>query len=141
MTGRPTALVVAAALLCSPAATAKDFGPADLRVCDAKRCVSIVNRAALRAFSSFYYGEGRATAVAKPRLGAPAFSIRFRDGFAAGLVGSAKLDRSLVYGLNCGRFRRGRWYRLPTAAARGVRRLSTPLTPLRITRRAPPRSC
>ena len=141
MTGRPTALVVAAALLCSPAATAKDFGPGDLRVCDAKRCVPIVNRAALRAFRSFFYGDGRATYVPKPRVGAPAFEIRFGDGWPAGLVGSRKLDRALVYGLNCGRFRRGRWYRLPARAAREVRRLSAPLTPLPVTQRAPPRSC
>jgi hypothetical protein len=135
------ALVVAAALLCSAAATAKDFQPGGLRVCDAKRCAVIENREALRAFSSFFYGDGRATPVPKPRLGAPAFEIRFEDGWPAGLVGSAKLDRSLVYGLNCGRFRRGRWYRLPARAAREVRRLSAQLTPLRVTRRPPPPSC
>jgi len=102
------ALVATIALLCSSAATAKDFAPGDLRVCGAKRCVPIESRDAVRAFSAFYYGEGRAMVVAKPALGAPAFEIRFRDGGKAGMVGSARLDRSLVYGLNCGRFRRGR---------------------------------
>ena len=135
------ALVVAAVLVCCSAATAKDFGPGDLRVCGAKRCVTIENRDALRSFSAFYYGDGRATVVGRPRLGAPAFEIRFRNGSAAGIVASAKLDLARVYGLNCGRFRRGRWYRLPTRAAREVRRLTVRLTPLRVTRRAPPRSC
>ena len=135
------ALVVAAMFVCCSAATAKDFGPGDLRVCGAKRCVPIENRDALRAFSAFYYGDGRATVVGRPRLGAPAFEIRFRNGSAAGIVASAKLDRALVYGLNCGRFRRGRWYRLPARATLEVRRLSAQLVPLRVTRRPPPRSC
>jgi hypothetical protein len=134
------ALLAAAALLCSSAATAKDFGPGDLRVCGAKRCVPLQNRDALRAFSSFYYGDTRVAMVSRPRASAPAFELRFRDGGAAGLVGSAKLDRTLVYGLNCGRFRRGRWYRLPARAALEVRRLSVPLAPMRVGRRVP-RSC
>jgi hypothetical protein len=141
MTPRRVALVATTVLLCSSAATAKDFAPGDLRVCGAKRCVAIESRDAVRAFSSFYYGEGRVAIVARPRLGAPTFEIRFRDGSKAGMVASAMLDRALVYGLNCGRFRRGRWYRLPARAALEVRRLSAPLTPLRVTRRAPPRSC
>jgi hypothetical protein len=131
----------AGALLCSGAATAKDFSPGDLRVCGAKRCVAIENRVALRAFSDFYWGGGRVAVVGRPRVGAPAFVIRFRDGSAAGMVASSKLDRARVYGLNCGRFRRGRWYQLPARAAMEVRRLSAPLTPIRLTRRAPPRSC
>jgi hypothetical protein len=140
MAVRRIALLAAAGVFFC-AATAKEFGPGDLRVCGAKRCVPIEKRDELRAFSSFYYGDGRAAVTRKPRLGAPAFEIRFRDGSAAGIVASAKLDRARVYGLNCGRFRRGRWYRLPARAVLAVRPLSASLTPLRVTRRAPPRSC
>jgi hypothetical protein len=95
MAGRGVALLAAAALLCSSAATAKDFGPG-LGVCGVKRCAVIENRSALRAFSSFYYGDGRATAVPRPRVGAPAFEIRFQDGSAAGMVASTKLNRARV---------------------------------------------
>jgi hypothetical protein len=142
MAGRPIALIAAAAIFfCGSAATAKDFGPGDLRVCGAKRCVPIENRNALRAFSAFYYGAGRAAVTRPPPLGAPAFEIRFRDRGAAGIVASARLDRARVYGLNCGRFRRGRWYRLPARITLEVRRLSAGLAPLHVTRRPPPPSC
>jgi hypothetical protein len=133
--------LAAGALLCTGAATAKDFSPGDLRVCGAKRCVPIVSPTALRAFSAFYYGGGRVAVVSKPRIGAAAFEIRSRNGYPAGLVASAKLDRTLVYGLNCGRFRGARWYRLPARAALEVRRLSRPLEPLRVPRATPPPSC
>ena len=141
MAGRRIALAVAAGIFCSSAALAKDFGPGDLRVCGATRCVPIEKRAALRAFSAFYFGDGRAAVAGRPPVGAPAFEIRFRDRSAAGVIAGRNLDRARVYGLNCGRFRRGRWYRVPARVRREVRRLSAALTPLRVTRRPPPRSC
>jgi hypothetical protein len=141
MAGRWIALAVAAGIFCSSAALAKDFGPGDLRVCGATRCVPIEKRDALRAFSAFYFGDGRAVGAGRPPVGAPAFEIRFRDGSAAGIVAGSKLDRARVYGLNCGRFRRGRWYRVPARVRLEVSRLSAGLTPLRVTRRPPPPSC
>jgi hypothetical protein len=50
------ALLASAAVICTPAATAQEFEPGDLRVCNARRCVPITNRVVPRAFSSFYYG-------------------------------------------------------------------------------------
>jgi hypothetical protein len=142
MSGRFTlgALVVTAALLGSTAATAKDLAPGDLRVCGAKRCLPIMDREVLRTLSSFYWGGGSPVVAHAPRANTPALALRFRNGYAAGLVGGTRLDRALVYGLNCGRFRRGTWYRLPARAARGVRELAASVTPLRVTASVP-RSC
>jgi hypothetical protein len=135
-------LLATAALLSVSAATAKDFGPGDLRVCSARHCVPIVDRAVLRTFSSFYYGgRPRPRIVRAPRAGAPALQLEFRNGFAAEIVGGPGLDRTLVYGLNCGRFRRGTWYRLPPRAADEVRRLGRRLKPLRVNPASVPRSC
>jgi hypothetical protein len=133
------AAFIAASLLVTPAATAKDFEPGDLSVCNRTRCLAIINPAVLSLFSSFYYREGRATAVRAPRRGAPAFRLQI-DGSVAGLVATARLDRALVYGLNCGRFHRGDWYSLPARAALELRRLTAGLVPLRVTRFVP-RSC
>ena len=136
-----TAFLGAALLLGVSTAAAKDFQPGDLRVCGAAQCRPVTSRTALRAFSSFYYGDDRVAVVRAPRLGAPAFEVRFRDGGVAALVASAKLDRTRVYGLNCGRFRRGRWYRLSPRAALAVRNLSAGLGPLHVPRGPAPRSC
>ena len=107
--GRRIALVAAALLVCTSAAPAKDFSPGGLRVCGANRCVPIMNRKAVRAFSAFYYGARPVRVVPKPRIGAPAFEIRFQDGHVVGMVGGIRLNRASVYGLYCERFRRGRW--------------------------------
>ena len=48
-------LVAVSALLVLPSAAAKDFGPGDLRVCNATRCVAIVNPDVLPQLGSFYY--------------------------------------------------------------------------------------
>jgi hypothetical protein len=137
---RRLALLASAAPIFASVALAKDFGPGDLRVCGAERCISIGHRDALRAFSSFYYGDSRVVVVRTPRLGTRAFELRFKDGGVAGIVAGPGLDRTRVYGLNCGRFRRGTWYRLPARAAREVRTVSARLEPLRVTRSVP-RSC
>lgn len=127
------ALAVSAALVAADLGTAKDFGPGDLRVCNAKRCVPIMNRDVLPAFGSFLYSGRRPAAASKPRLGEPVFELRFDNGYVTGIVGTAKLDRFLSYGVNLNRFRRGTWYRLPTRAARELRRLTERLEPLRLT--------
>ena len=132
--------LLAAGLICASAATAKDFEPGDLRLCNAGRCIPIRDRGLLLAFSSFYYGEGRPAVVRPPRRGARAFELRFRNGYVSGLVGGGRLDRMLVYGVNCGRFRRGKWYRLPARTVRQLSRLAIPLAPLHVTGSVP-RSC
>lgn len=120
-------------------AVAKDFRPGDLRACNAAKCVGIVDRGALKTFSGFYYGDRPVERALAPRLGAPAFRLKLGD-MVAGIAATRRLDRVLVYGLYCGRFRRGIWYRLPTRAAVTLRRVTAGLAPLRVTGRVP-RSC
>jgi hypothetical protein len=157
VTVRALAALGALAAVLVPAAHAKDFRPGDLRVCNAERCVAITNRAALEALGGFYYGgtcppaalkDGACMpnertpprAVPAVKLGEPAFELRFRNGYATGIVATARLDRFLSYGVNLGWFRRGRWYRVPAPAARELRRLASDLQPLRVTRAALARS-
>ena len=132
-------LIAAGALLAVPAAVAKDFGPGDLRVCGRAHCVPIVNRSLLRVLSSYYWGPGRPARAAPVRNGAPAFELRFRNGYASGIVASSRLDRFRAYGFFCGRFVRGRWYRFPARASAALRRLTAGFRPLRVS--APPPSC
>jgi hypothetical protein len=117
------------------AAQAKDFRPGDLRVCNAKRCVAIVNPEVVAELGPFYYyGRPRPRVAMAPRIGAHAFELRFRNGYPTGIAATARLDRFLSYGVNLERFRRGRWYRLPHAVSVELRRLTAGLAPLRVTR-------
>ena len=134
-------MLAAAALAATPAATAKEFRPGDLRVCNAHRCVPIVNRTVLPLLGRFYYFDTQVAHVAdRPRLGARAFELRFRNGYVTGIVASAGLDRFLSYGVNLGRFERGIWYRVPAGAAAELRRLTAGMKPLRLTKAALARS-
>jgi len=133
------ALVVTLIVFGTPAASAKDFEPGDLHVCNHARCVSVTNAYVTRLFSSFYYGDGRVRVAAKPRVGAPAFELRLGS-LVLGLAATARLDRALVYGIYCERFHRGVWYRLPARSAQELRRVTTELRPLRF-RGVAPRSC
>ena len=133
-------LTAALALLATPAAVAKDFQPGDLRLCNAKRCVPVMNLRAVKALAGFYYTGSQPARAPAVRLGAPAFQLRFDNGYVTGIVATKKLDRFLSYGVYLGRFQRGSWYRLPEAAARELRCLAAGLTPLRVTRAALDRS-
>ena len=133
------ALVVTLVVFGTPAASAKDFEPGDLHVCNHARCVSVTNAYVTRLFSSFYYGDGRVRVAAKPRVGALAFELRLGS-LVLGLAATARLDRALVYGIYCERFHRGVWYRLPARSAQELRRVTTELRPLRF-RGVVPRSC
>ncbi len=132
-------LIATAGLLAVPAAVAKDFRPGDLRVCGQAHCVPIMNRSLLRVLSSYYWGPTRVTRAAPVRNGASAFELRFRNGYASGIVASARLDRFRAYGFFCGRFQRGKWYGFPARASAALRKLTAGLRPLRVS--APPRSC
>jgi hypothetical protein len=134
-------LVVAAALLIASAATAKEFQPGGLRVCGVKRCAPITDQKVLDTFSAFLYGSQPARAVHAPAAGARIIDLRFKDRWRAGIVGGTRLDRMLVNGLNCGRFSRGSWYRLPPRASLEVRRLAATLGPVRRIPIRVPRSC
>ena len=128
-------LLLVAALVAVPAAGAKDFRPGDLRICSGRHCVAVTNRAALKVLSRFYYASAdtQPARARAPRLGAPAFELRFSDGYVTGVVATAKLDRFLSYGVNLGRFLPKRWYRVPAEAARDLRRLARTLEPLHVT--------
>ena len=130
------ALLTAAALTATPAAVAKDFKPGDLRICNAHRCVPIANRAVLPLLGRFYYSDQVAHVADRPRLGAPAFKLRFRNGYVTGIAASARLDRFLSYGVNLGRFERGVWYKVPARIASELRALTAGMKPLRVTKAA-----
>ena len=105
------------ALVVAGGALAKEFPPGSLMVCGATQC-RVVTDAQSRAFSSLLWGDRPVSRAPTPRVGSPIFQLRFENG-PAGAVISATAIR--VHGLRCGRFERGRWYRLPTAL-RGVAR-------------------
>jgi hypothetical protein len=130
------ALCAVAALLLVPGAVAKDFKPGDLRICNASRCVKIVDRHVLPTIGAFYYRGGTPQRAQTPPLGAQAFELRFVNGYATGIVAGPKLDRFLSYGVNLERFRRGAWYRVPPRFAAELRRLACGLRPLRVTKAA-----
>lgn len=142
--------LLAAAAFAASSAPAKNFEPGDIRVCNADRCLPLTNRAALDALSGFFYGGACAPAALKdgactedertppahvsavPR-GAPAFQLRYLNGYVTGIVAGASLDRFLSYGVHVGWFARGRWYRIPAQAAQELRRLTAALKPLHVT--------
>ena len=128
--------LAAAALLAVPAATAKEFEPGDVRLCNSKRCVVITNEPLLDALSSFVYGGPQPARAAPVVLGAPYFELRFRNGYVAGIFATARLDRWLSYGVILERFKRGRWYVVPAPTAAALRRVTSRLRPIPLTRAA-----
>ena len=133
------AAVLTAVVLCVPAA-AKNFGPGDLSVCNAQRCVPVVKRSVLPALGAFYYSGPAPEVMPAARMGAPMYQLRFDNGYVTGIVATRSLDRFLSYGVHLERFQRGTWYRVPEGLAREFRRLAADLRPLRVTRRAVRRS-
>jgi hypothetical protein len=129
-------LLLAAAMVFAASAAAKNFQPGDLRLCNAKSCVSVGDQKALDALSAFYYGSRQPRQIRPPALRVPYYELRFTNGYATGIVATAALDRFLSYGVNLDQFARGRWYRVPAAAAAELRRLAASLEPLRLTRTA-----
>jgi hypothetical protein len=129
-------LVALWALLVLPSASAKDFHPGDLRVCNATRCVAIVNRAVLPQLGAFYYGGPSPAQVRRPALGAPYYELRFRNGYVTGIVATRRLDRFLSYGVYLGRFARDKWYAVPRRMSDEICQLTVGLRPLRVTRAA-----
>lgn len=126
-------LAAIVALLAVPSATAKDFQPGDVRLCNATRCVPIMDREAITALGHFIYSSGEAPRARAVRLGAPAFELKFRNGYTIGIAAGVSLDRFLSYGVHLERFFRGRWYRVPEVVSAELKRLAAGLTPLRVT--------
>ena len=125
--------IAVAALVGAAGSAAKEFGPGDLRVCDETTCTPIVAPGAVRALSGFYYHGLQPARVPRPRWGAPAFELRFSNGYVTGVVGGVRRDRFLSFGVYLERFRRGSWYRLPPGASRELSRLTASLEPLPVT--------
>jgi hypothetical protein len=134
------AVPAAAALLILPSASAKDFGPGDLRVCNATRCVAIVNQEVLPQLGSFYYSGPALRPLRRPPLGVPYYELRFRNDYVTGIVATRRLNRFLSYGVHLERFARDRWYAVPRSLSGELRRLTVGLRPLRLTRAALARS-
>ncbi len=120
-----------AVLVVAGSAAAKDIRPGDLRICNGAKCVAIFDRVALKRFGAFYYGAGTVATAPAPARGAPAFRLKLGTSIV-GVAATRRLDRVLVYGLNCGRFERGVWYRLPRRAASALRRVTVGLVPQRV---------
>src|SRR6266511_1246402 len=120
-------LCAASALLVLPSASAKDFRPGDLRVCNKTRCVAIVNRDVLPKIGSFYYTGPCPARVRRPKLGAPYYELRYRNDYVTGIVATRRLDRFLTYGVIDQRFARDTWYAVPRKLSREFRRLTVDL--------------
>jgi hypothetical protein len=127
------AVAVAAVLLCVPAAGAKDFRPGDLRVCGPDACAAVRSRPVLALLSRLYYTGPQPARAADVPLGARGFELRFRNGYATGVVGAAELDRFLSFGVYLGRFQPRAWYTVPPRAARELRRLTARMRPYAVT--------
>jgi hypothetical protein len=133
-------VTASSALLVLPSASAKDFGPGDLRICNAKRCVAIVDRELLPQLGSFYYSGPPLERVPRAGLGGPYYELRLDNNYVTGIVATRELNRFLSYGVNLGRFTRSHWYSVPPSLAQELRGLAVGLRPLRLTRAALARS-
>ena len=132
-------LVVLAAtsmLLVLPSANAKDFGPGDLRVCNATRCVPIVKRDVLPLLGSFYYSGPTPAQLRAPALGTAYYQLRFRNNYVTGIVATRQLDRFLSYGVHLERFDASIWYAVPRRLSAELQRLTVGMRPLRVTQAA-----
>ena len=80
------AALAASALLALPSASAKDFGPGDIRVCNATRCVPIMKRDVVAQLGPFYYSGPALAHRRAPALGSPYYQLRFPNGYVTGIV-------------------------------------------------------
>jgi hypothetical protein len=129
-------LVAASVLLFLPSASAKNFGPGDLRVCNATRCVPIVKRDVLPLLGSFYYSGPAPAQLRAPALGTPYYQLRFRNNYVTGIVATRHLDRFLSYGVHLERFDANIWYAVPRRLSAELQRLTVGMRPLRVSQAA-----
>jgi hypothetical protein len=125
--------VVAISLVSSAAVWAKEIRPGDLQICGARHCRAVKRPADARAFSALLWGDGRVARSPTPRVGSPVFELRFDDGPAGAIINGTAIR---VHGLNCGRFERDKWYRLPAR----LRSLTRGIKPRQLAANVP-RSC
>lgn len=127
------AVAVAVLFSSSVASAQRDFAPGDVKLCNDRACVAIVDRGALAALLGFYYTGPAPAEVQAPRLGAPCYSLEFRGGYVTGIAASAQLDRFRSGGVNTAQFGPDGWYRIPRGLARSLRTLAARLRPMRVT--------
>lgn len=128
------AVVLLSSLILTSGAAAKHFGPGDLSVCSANRCVSIRSQPTLNALAAFYYDSAKPPArVRAPSLGVRFFQLEFSNRYITGIVAGTNLTRFLSYGVNLDQFQSNAWYRVPAGAVAELRRLTSALTPLHLT--------
>jgi hypothetical protein len=130
---KPLGVLVTSVLIVAAAAWAKEFPPGSLMICGAKQCRTVKDPAQSRAFSSLLWGDGRVRRAPTPRVGSPIYQLRFENGPAGAIISATAIR---VHGLRCGRFQRGKWYRLPPA----LRGVTAGLEPKRLRASIPP-SC
>ena len=127
------AVVAVTACVAVPSASAKGFDPSDVRVCNARHCVPVINRQVLQLFASLY--GARTAPAARPRLAEPYYELRYRNGYVTGIIATRRLDRFLSYGVNL-RLRQGQWYSVPQRLSNDFRRLTADLRSLSLSRAA-----
>jgi hypothetical protein len=106
-----TGVLITAGLLAAAEASAKEFPPGGLMLCGATQC-RVVTDAQSRAFSDLLWGDRPVTRTPTPRVGSEIYQLRFRSGPLGAIISPTAIR---VHGLRCGRFQRGKWYRLPPA--------------------------
>jgi hypothetical protein len=117
----------------SAVAFAKEIPPGALHVCGAQHCRVVNDPAQARAFSELLWGDGRVVRAPTPRIGSSVYQLRYSTRPAGAIITASSIR---VAGLNCGRFQRGKWYRLPPV----LRGLGGRLAPRRLRAFVPP-SC
>lgn len=128
--------VAVAALVALPAASAKEFKPGDIRICNSNHCRAVEDQSVLTRLAAFYYDGSAPARTSRARLGQPYYKLRFTNGYVTGIVATRHLDRFLSYGVVLGRFTRYRWYAIAPEVSREFRRLTVGLRPLRLSRAA-----
>jgi hypothetical protein len=126
------ALVVAGLVVCATG-SAKEIRPGELLICGAKHCRTVMDPAQARAFTALLWGQSPIPRAPTPRVGSPVYRLRTVEGPLGAIINATAIR---VHGLNCGRFQRGKWYRLPAR----LRVLGAGLEPRRL-RTEVPRSC
>jgi hypothetical protein len=132
-------LVAAVAAFAAPLADAK-FRSGDLRVCNASRCVAIIDPDTIPRLGYFYYAGSPLVRTRRPVLGTRFYELRFRNGYVTGIVAGQRLGRFLSHGVNLDRFKRGQWYAVPPRVSAELLRLTVGMRAYHLTRAALVRS-
>jgi hypothetical protein len=125
-------LVASLVLVLSPVASAKQFGPGDVRACGAHRCVAIRSQRVLDALAKFYYGRPSPTQTAAPKKRSRYLRLVYKDGYVTGIAAGSRFTRFLSFGVNLGQFAAQTWYAVPPAVASELRRLAPHLSAARL---------